>query len=70
MGEALHAFLEDLEEDWERTKSELHINEIEDLEMFVIMEYCGGMIGEEVPLLSLKGVFFFRNKPVNTILPI
>ena len=51
--------MEDLEEDWERTKSELHINEIEDLEMFVIMEYCGGMIGEEVPLLSLKGILFF-----------
>ena len=30
--------------------------------MFVIMEYCGGMIGEEVPLLSLKGILFFQEE--------
>ena len=33
-------------------------NEIKDLEVFVIMEYCGRIRVEEVPLLLLKDIFY------------
>ena len=44
---------------WETSRSEPEKRDIEDLMCFVLMEYCGDLRGEEVPLLSLKGLLHF-----------
>ena len=59
LGYAMHAVLEDLEEYWLRINSEEQRKEIEDLEVFVIIEYCGILQGEEVQLLPLKVILCF-----------
>ena len=57
--EALHAVLESLKEYWGRIKSEEQRKDIEDLAVYVIMYYCGRLRGEEVPMISLKGILYF-----------
>lgn len=57
--EALHALLGLLETDWRDSDTEAEKKAIEELAVFVIAEYCGGLRGEEVPLLSLKGMLTF-----------
>ena len=44
---------------WEVSADEREKKDIEDLVSYVLMEFCGDLRGEEVPLLSLKGVLEF-----------
>ena len=58
-GEALHTILKVLKEDWVETAAEAPRGSIKYLAIFVITENCGGIRGEEVPCLYLKGILSF-----------
>lgn len=60
--ETIKRFFEVLEEDWVSSRYEGTRQEIEDVALFVLLEYCGGLCGEEVPLLELSGVLRFWNE--------
>ena len=54
--EIIHA-LDDVAQDlWDNSLDEAKRKKIEELMAFVIMTYCGNLLGEEVPLVSLLGM--------------
>ena len=54
--EMLHALLELLEKNWVESELSSEKKSIEELATFVLAEYCAGLRGEEVPLISLAGM--------------
>lgn len=53
---ALDEVCEDL---WAASTSESEAEDLEDFMCYVLMEFCGDLRGEEVPLLSLAGILQF-----------
>ena len=47
------------QEQWAEATTHQAKSDIEDLMCYVLMEFCGDLRGEEVPLLSLKGILHF-----------
>jgi hypothetical protein len=50
------------EEAWAAAGSPKSKADVEDLMCYVLTEFCGNLRGEEVPLLSLKGLLHFWNE--------
>lgn len=60
--EAIHGLLDLLERDWRADITRERRENVELLAVFVISSYLGGLRGEEVPLLSMKGLIQFWNE--------
>jgi hypothetical protein len=55
----IHALDHVAEEEWNLAEPESDQRMIEDLMSFVLIEFCAGLRGEEVPLISLEGMLRF-----------
>jgi hypothetical protein len=54
--ETVHALLELLEKSWQEMELSTEKKKLEEVAVYVLAEYCGGLRGEEVPLISLAGM--------------
>ena len=55
----IHALDKIAQDLWENSLDEGEKKKLEELMAFVLMEFCGCLRGEEVPLVSLKGLLEF-----------
>ena len=57
--EAFHAMWKALEIYWKLVESDQEIGMIEEIAVFLITEFCIGLIGNKVIIFSLKGLLYF-----------